>query len=281
MSIKILFKTFVLCFIFLTLLSCDKSASDWEKTKKANTIESYQDYIAKHNTSKHVAEAKNIIEALVWDAAEKDGSPTSYEKYLLQYPGGNYSGSVKNKLSENSYKNILNKIEEDFVYRLTKSQTSAQVEQLINEYSAYNFVSKGIENLELLLTKEIKTNGLKNRFVIKEIMPEPGISRSSVTIKPQKDGMALYETEFPNDRLVFKRGGSFGIPEPSLFGEDSIHRINGKLTVGIGNYDSIVGEGDKLNRLTFCLLKDSGYVYLRGKGKVISKDGRDIKLGDK
>lgn len=38
-------------------------------------------------------------------------------------------------------------------------------------------------------------------------------------------------------------------------------------------------EDDEFSRLTFALIDQIGYVYLRGKGKVLSKDGKEIKLG--
>lgn len=55
--------------------------------------------------------------------------------------------------------------------------------------------------------------------------------------------------------------------------EDSVHRFFGRIQVG--DY-TFIGEGDKSERLTFALLKGVGYVYLRGKGKLLLKSGEEV-----
>ena len=46
----------------------------------------------------------------------------------------------------------------------------------------------------------------------------------------------------------------------------------------LGEY-KFISEGDRFNKLTFAVIQDQGYVYLRGKGKVISADGSEKLLG--
>jgi hypothetical protein len=78
--------------------------------------------------------------------------------------------------------------------------------------------------------------------------------------------------EFPGDF-----SGLIALMTIPNFGDGSILRFK---DVGIRMHGyTFVGEGDILNRLTFVVIKDVGYVYLRGKGKVISPEGVTTKLG--
>ena len=70
----------------------------------------------------------------------------------------------------------------------------------------------------------------------------------------------------------------FGYSEEGLdfpMGIESIHRYKGEFY--FKGY-TFIGEGDKDERLTFCIL-DVGYVYLRGKGIVRTKDGKERRFG--
>jgi len=103
-----------------------------------------------------------------------------------------------------------------------------------------------------------------------------------------------------DNKINFDKGIHFvkGIRIGSLYGEDcniqidyvrvdsesiilpggadgTIHRFIGVIRIGAYTF---IGENDLLNPLTFVLLKDLGYVYLRGKGKVMSNT-REFKLG--
>src|SRR3990167_4930371 len=70
--------------------------------------------------------------------------------------------------------------------------------------------------------------------------------------------------------------GGLNLSPAIPFGDSSIHRFKGK--VKFCSY-TFIGDGDKANRFTFCFIKDIGYVYLRGKGKVIPDNGKEVELG--
>jgi hypothetical protein len=58
-------------------------------------------------------------------------------------------------------------------------------------------------------------------------------------------------------------------------GDGTIHRFAGKVEL----WDRIFeGEGDEANRLTF-LVRSNSYYYLRGKGSVTTKDGKQENFG--
>ena len=58
-------------------------------------------------------------------------------------------------------------------------------------------------------------------------------------------------------------------------GEGSVHRFKGEIKLFGHTFN---GEGDERNRLTFVLTKD-GYIYVRGKGKIVLRNGKEVKLG--
>ncbi len=158
-----------------------------------------------------------------------------------------------------------------------KAETSGQLETLLKKYPAEG--EKIIPKLESTIINEILiSKGTGNRFLIKEIMPRPGLP-GSLTIKGTGKGYMELSMEFPRDQIPISIGmGGGGSNLPLASG--SIHRFAGEeVKFEVDGVYAFVGEGDKLNRLTFGLIKDSGYVYLRGKGKVILKDGKKIALG--
>ena len=58
----------------------------------------------------------------------------------------------------------------------------------------------------------------------------------------------------------------------------NIHRVKGRYDVGGYETTSIASTGDKYHRMTFLLVHDVGYVYLRGTGVISRKDGTAITL---
>lgn len=298
--------------VLLLLSSCDTAKRDWEKANKRNTVEAYHEFIRKHPKSEHISEADEKVEALIWERARKVNEIEAYEKYLSQYPEGKYVGEAKQKIEDTewrtaksidspegyqryvlkypggqfasqakdrmgsvAYQKTLEKLDEQFTEKLDKARTILEIESLIKEYVTHKFADKAIEKIEHMLFKQVKSTEANGRFIIREVTPEPNRPKSSLTFQGIAGG-TLCTTEFPHDQLVFF-GLPFAVPKP--FGDGSVHRFAGKIELGRGNYTFIIGEGDKLNRLTFALIKDVGYVYLRGKGRVLLKNGKEIKLG--
>jgi len=147
-----------------------------------------------------------------------------------------------------------------------------------------------IPELEDKIVAEIKESGIGDRFFINDIKPISNIFsgyRATLIMGPSRfstnDSSIYYTQEFPGDPTTWKLPAYFtmsndkdGNPKDIFYSRYVIHRYNGKVVLENGY--RFIGEGDKYNRLTFSLF-DEGYVYLRGKGKVILPNGKIIKLG--
>jgi hypothetical protein len=170
---------------------------------------------------------------------------------------------------------------------LKKATTPAQLEELLLKYP--NNAKDIVPRLESTLVTELRSKPDSERFSIKEIVPKPGGVTGSLSISENGPSEFLYFTEYPQDRTTFATG-SFATIESNVkdvlsskavpLGDGSIYRFAGgqQKTIKVTNY-TFVNEGKEHHRLTFCLLKGQGYVYLRGKGVVIAPDGKETKLG--
>lgn len=159
-----------------------------------------------------------------------------------------------------------------FTAELQDATTSQRLELLLTRYPER--ASEILPKLESQLLEEVKAQGKRNRFVVKEIVPLSGFSSGRVTMTGiGKEGVANVEGDL--ELTVGVSGGQVGLSMP--WGKDSIHRFVGKVEI-TPKY-TFIGEGDDSHRLTFGLLEGVGYVYLRGKGRVVSKQGKEVKLG--
>jgi len=229
---------------------------EWEKAKQDDTIEAYQEFLKKYPNSEFTSDAKKKMEILEWKKAKQNNTVKAYKKYLSKYPNGSFAKKAKKYLE---------------VLRILKTlKSSFQLEKLLERYPEAGDLI--VPELEHRIMNEIKNKGVKNRFVIKEITIDKTNTPYSITVKNEKKVIDLV-AEFPGDGqgVIIYRGYL------SLI-SGTIHRFVGKIPLLIEGY-TFIGEGDKLHRLTFGVIENVGYVYLRGKGRVILKNGKEIKLG--
>ncbi|MFC1653134.1 ankyrin repeat domain-containing protein [Planctomycetota bacterium] len=126
--------------------------------------------------------------------------------------------------------------------------------------------------LERKIKDDIVHNGTSSRLVISGIKTE-NASPSSVTIS-DSGGIWSLNMEQPSDSIFQSNMRS------AIFGNESIHRFHGEVKFDNVKLPAFIGDGNNSNRLTFLLLKDTGYVYMRGKGRVVFPDGRTVELGN-
>lgn len=79
-----------------------REASDWQTAAQANTVQSYQTYLAKHSGGKNAPEAQSRIDRLqasaaenaLWNTAKSANTVAAYQQYLTSYPTGQYAAQA-------------------------------------------------------------------------------------------------------------------------------------------------------------------------------------------
>ncbi len=296
----------------LILFGCATIESDWKSAQTGNSVYSYKRFLQEHPESPYTAEAAAQLERKTWEQAQSIDAPEAYNAYLKYYPNGRYAvaaaeaakksiepAAFRQAQKENtasSFEKFIAKYPDSVlvkdakakIERLNKEQEREaefnskfktledpdQIEKLIDTYSEYKFVEKAIPRLEDMIVDRISKNGPgRDRFVAKVVIGTQGKIRNTISAMAggSKDkGMLEYSQEFPGDH-----DGLTAMLQAPNWGENSILRFgsnDSRIEIDIKGY-KYLGRGDKLHRLTFVLIKNAGFVYVRGKGQVVSPKG--------
>lgn len=89
-----------LCFALLIGISgCSRQQSDWEKTRAANTTDSYEQFIRKYPSGEFTAQAqarvKELYEERDWQKARDADTQEAYQAFLKQYPEGKWTEEAR------------------------------------------------------------------------------------------------------------------------------------------------------------------------------------------
>ena len=89
-----------LCFaLLLGIVGCSRQQSDWEKTRAANTTDSYEQFIRKYPngefTAQAQARAKELYEERDWQKARDTDTQEAYQAFLKQYPEGKWTEEAR------------------------------------------------------------------------------------------------------------------------------------------------------------------------------------------
>jgi cell division protein FtsN len=89
-----------LCFaLLLGTVGCSRQQSDWEKTRAANTTDSYEQFIKKYPngefTAQAQARAKELYEERDWQKARDADTQEAYQAFLKQYPEGKWTEEAR------------------------------------------------------------------------------------------------------------------------------------------------------------------------------------------
>ena len=87
----------------LTLLlgvgGCSRQQSDWEKTRAANTTDSYEQFLKKYPSGEFTAQAqargKELYEERDWQKARDTDTQEAYQAFLKQYPEGKWTEEAR------------------------------------------------------------------------------------------------------------------------------------------------------------------------------------------
>jgi cell division protein FtsN len=89
-----------LCFaLLLGIVGCSRQQSDWEKTRAANTTDSYEQFIKKYPNGEFTAQAqarvKELYEERDWQKARDADTQEAYQAFLKQYPEGKWTEEAR------------------------------------------------------------------------------------------------------------------------------------------------------------------------------------------
>lgn len=305
-------KTRIIILSALVLLGCATIEDDWKRAQTGNSVYSYKKYLQVHPESPYTTEATAQLEKKMWEQAQSLDAPEAYNAYLKEYPNGRYAGAAteaaKNSIEpaafrqaqkENtisSFENFIAKypnsllvkdaktkierlykeqeLEAEFNSKFKTLDDPDQIEKLIDTYSDYKFAEKAIPRLEDMIVDRIKKNGPgRDRFVAKVVIGTQSKIRNTIRAiagSSKDKGMLECSQELPGDY-----DGLAAMIQAPNWGENSILRFGfheSGVAIDIKGY-KYLGRGDKLHRLTFVLIKNVGFVYVRGKGQVVSPKG--------
>src|ERR1700736_3592427 len=89
-----------LCFaLLLGIAGCSRQQSDWEKTRAANTTDSYEQFIKKYPKGEFTAQAqarvKELYEEGDWQKARDADTQEAYQAFLKQHPEGKWTEEAR------------------------------------------------------------------------------------------------------------------------------------------------------------------------------------------
>src|SRR5277367_2771163 len=85
--------------LVLAVCGCSRQQSDWEKTRAANTTDSYEQFIRKYPSGEFTAQAqaraKELYEERDWQKARDTDTQEAYQAFLKQYPEGKWTEEAR------------------------------------------------------------------------------------------------------------------------------------------------------------------------------------------
>jgi cell division septation protein DedD len=85
--------------LLLGICGCSRQQSDWEKTRTANTTDSYEQFIKKYPSGEFTAQAqarvKELYEERDWQKARDADTQEAYQAFLKQYPEGKWTEEAR------------------------------------------------------------------------------------------------------------------------------------------------------------------------------------------
>lgn len=85
--------------LVLGICGCSRQQSDWEKTRAANTTDSYEQFLKKYPNGEFTAQAqarvKELYEERDWQKARDADTQEAYQAFLKQYPEGKWTEEAR------------------------------------------------------------------------------------------------------------------------------------------------------------------------------------------
>ena len=87
------------CVAVLGIAGCSRQQSDWEKTRAANSVESYEQFLKQYPSGEFTAQAqarvKELNEEREWQKARDADTAEAYQAFIKQFPEGKWAEEAR------------------------------------------------------------------------------------------------------------------------------------------------------------------------------------------
>jgi cell division septation protein DedD len=85
--------------VLVTASGCSRENQDWRSAQAADTVEGYDDFVAKHPQSEFAGQAKSRVKQLAeerdWERATAADNAEAYQQFLTQHPEGKWAQEAR------------------------------------------------------------------------------------------------------------------------------------------------------------------------------------------
>ncbi len=265
---------------FIFFIACSSDKKDYYKTKEANTIAAYEDFIQKHPNSRYVEFAQQNIDSIRYVMVISKNTIDAYEEFIQNYPNSNF------------YEKALEYVAE-FYFNMAKSKhTIASYNKFMEKYSENKYTNQAKEILTKLLEQK-KIILIKGTINEKDGSPCKGKSIIAYPLNGTREPISLYSFTvngfvFMNPQTKCDLEGHFVIELPyiSNIGEEKITGISLGLNESFMKHPKSVkmysiDYGEDKGLLVTIKKGNKGLSILKKSGKIISSGiGKEIKIVD-
>ena len=99
MRLQNAFSVLILASVLAVAAGCSRENQDWRSAQAADTIEAYDDFVAKHAQSEFAEQAKARVKQLAeerdWERATVADTADAYQQFLTQHPEGKWAQEAR------------------------------------------------------------------------------------------------------------------------------------------------------------------------------------------
>ena len=122
-----------LLFLLLTAVGCASAA--YERARRKNTVEAYEDFLSHHPDSDQALEARQRLEKLRYDQVRFLRTEQAYQQFIERYPDSPYAPEIRRELEALRYKRAVSRRTiEDYETYLEYHPSGAHADEILALY---------------------------------------------------------------------------------------------------------------------------------------------------
>jgi hypothetical protein len=99
----------LLLFSLVVVFSCNREQNDFEKAKKENTVQAFEEFVLKYPDSEFAASAKAKIDSLQYEAVISENNLESYREFIQSHPDHPLALDAKQRMEPLVFEEAKNK----------------------------------------------------------------------------------------------------------------------------------------------------------------------------